>query len=174
MRKLSIAGLKGKKFFEYIRICEKTGLQSSDGKDVGKYKFYINSTNDEVKWTDKYIFDGEYLILNTGGQAYTNYVNNKFSAMSDCLVLKPLEKSMSLYYWLKSNEKRINDIGFQGTGLKHLDLKWLLRQNVIIINYDEKKLFNLNMCLDKIIELNSLLLDKLLIVKKQLLNSLFI
>ena len=78
-----------------------------------------------------YIFDGEYLILNTGGTAFTNYVNGKFSAMSDCLVVKPnSEYSITIYYWLKAVEKWINEVGFQGTGLKHLDINWLLRQKV--------------------------------------------
>ena len=163
------------KLSQLITVCEKTKLQSSYGKIYGKYKFFINSSVEITKWSDDYIFDGEYLILNTGGTAFTNYVNGKFSAMSDCLVVKPnSEYSITIYYWLKAVEKWINEVGFQGTGLKHLDISWLLRQKVKIIEYDNKKLSNFNKELNSLIELNSLVLEKLNLIKNIFLNLMFI
>ena len=53
-------------------------------KRKGIYPYY--GAQEIIDSIDDYIFDGEYLILNTGGTAFTNYVNGKFSAMSDCLV----------------------------------------------------------------------------------------
>ena len=163
------------KLSQLITVCEKTKLQSSYGKTSGKYKFFINSSDEITKWSDDYIFDGEYLILNTGGTAFTNYVNGKFSAMSDCLVVKTNSKySITIYYWLKSVEKWIDTVGFQGTGLKHLDINWLLRQKVKIIEYDNKKLSNFNKELNSLIELNSLVLEKLKLLKNIFLNLMFI
>ena len=159
---------------DLVYPCEKTGLLSSDGKSQGKYKFFINSSNEETKWVDDYIFDGEYLILNTGGSAYTNYINGKFSAMSDCLVLKLLSHSISLYYWLKFEESRINQKGFQGTGLRHLDVNWLLRQKVKLIEYDSQKLYALNDDLNCLIRMNELMLAKLNKLKAFFLNNMFI
>ncbi len=160
---------------QLITVCEKTKLQSSYGKISGKYKFFINSSDEITKWSDEYIFDGEYLILNTGGTAFTNYVNGKFSAMSDCLVVKTNSKySITIYYWLKAVEKWINEVCFQGTGLKHLDINWLLRQKVKIIEYDNKKLSNFNKELNSLIELNSLVLEKLKLIKNIFLNLMFI
>ena len=175
IKKLIKSSSKEMKLSQLITVCEKTKLQSSYGKISGKYKFFINSSDEITKWSDDYIFDGEYLILNTGGTAFTNYVNNKFSAMSDCLVVKPnSEYSITIYYWLKAVEKCINEVGFQGTGLKHLDINWLLRQKVKIIEYDNKKLSNFNKELNSLIELNSLVLEKLKLIKNIFLNLMFI
>lgn len=175
IKKLIKSSSKVMKLSQLITVCEKTKLQSSYGKISGKYKFFINSSDEITKWLDDYIFDGEYLILNTGGTAFTNYVNGKFSAMSDCLVLKPnSEYSITIYYWLKAVEKWINEVGFQGTGLKHLDINWLLRQKVKIIEYDNEKLSNFNKELNSLIELNSLVLEKLKLIKNIFLNLMFI
>ena len=175
IKKLIKSSSKVKKLSQLITVCEKTKLQSSYGKISGKYKFFINSSDEITKWSDDYTFDGEYLILNTGGTAFTNYVNGKFSAMSDCLVVKPnSEYSITIYYWLKAVEKWIDAVGFQGTGLKHLDINWLLRQKVKIIKYDNKKLSNFNKELNSLIELNSLVLEKLKLIKNIFLNLMFI
>ena len=175
IKNLIKSSTKAMKLSQLITICEKTKLQSSYGKTSGKYKFFINSSDEITKWSDDYIFDGEYLILNTGGTAFTNYVNGKFSAMSDCLVVKPnSEHSINIYYWLKAVEKWINEVGFQGTGLKHLDVNWLLRQQVKIVEYDNKKLSNLNIELNSIIELNNIVLEKLKVIKNIFLNLMFI
>lgn len=175
IKKLINSSNKEMKLSQLITVCEKTKLQSSYGKTSGKYKFFINSSDEITKWSDDYIFDGEYLILNTGGTAFTNYVNGKFSAMSDCLVVKTNSKySITIYYWLKSVEKWIDTVGFQGTGLKHLDINWLLRQKVKIIEYDNKKLSNFNKELNSLIELNSLVLEKLKLLKNIFLNLMFI
>lgn len=175
IKKLINSSNKEMKLSQLITVCEKTKLQSSYGKTSGKYKFFINSSDEITKWSDDYIFDGEYLILNTGGTAFTNYVNGKFSAMSDCLVVKTNSKySITIYYWFKSVEKWIDAVGFQGTGLKHLDINWLLRQKVKIIEYDNKKLSNFNKELNSLIELNSLVLEKLKLLKNIFLNLMFI
>lgn len=175
IKKLIKSSSKVMKLSQLITVCEKTKLQSSYGKTSGKYKFFINSSDEITKWSDDYIFDGEYLILNTGGTAFTNYVNDKFSAMSDCLVVKPnSEYSITIYYWLKAVEKWIDAVGFQGTGLKHLDTNWLLRQKIKIIEYDNKKLSNFNKELNSLIELDSLVLEKLKLIKNIFLNLMFI
>ena len=175
VKKLIKSSNKVVQLSQLVTICEKTKLQSSYGKISGKYKFFINSSDEITKWSDDYIFDGEYLILNTGGTAFTNYTNGKFSAMSDCLVVKPnTEYSITIYYWLKALEKWIGTVGFQGTGLKHLDINWLLRQKVKIIKYDNKKLFNLNKEIDSLIDVNCLVLEKLKLIKNIFLNLIFI
>ena len=124
--------------------------------------------------TNDYIFDGEYLILNTGGSAFCNYYNGKFSAMSDCLVLKPKENSISIYFYFKRNEKRISLVGFQGTGLKHLDQDWLMRQKCPISRYNNEYLKKLNIISDNKIKSYEQQLEKLAQIKKTLLMNLFI
>ena len=174
MKYLSSNGSESETLSKMITVCKKTGLQSSEGLSEGKYKFFINATNDETKWTNKYLFDGEHLILNTGGQSYSNYINDKFSTMSDCLILKPRRNAISIYYWLKANEERINRVGFQGTGLRHLDPNWLMRQKISIINFDETRLSKMNEAIDKEININNQYLTNLKMIKNGLLNAMFI
>ena len=116
-------GSLASKIKNLVRVEKKTGLASSYGKDIGSYPFFINNDEGIEKYCDEYAFDGQYLILNTGGTASVKYYDGKFSAMSDCLILRPIEHAIGLYYFLVANEKKINITGFQGTGLKHLDQK---------------------------------------------------
>ena len=162
------------KISDLVEICDKTHLQSSYGSGEGTYPFFINSTDNTHKKTNDFIFDGEYLILNTGGSAYCNYYNGKFSAMSDCLVLKPKEKSMSIYFYLKITEKKINLVGFQGTGLKHLDQDWMLRQRCPISIYENNYLRKINFMIDNMIRLYEQEYEWLLLVKRKLLMNIFI
>lgn len=162
------------KLIELVDVCDKTGLQSSEGQENGLYPFFINSTDGLHKRTNTCIFDGEYIILNTGGQAYCNYYNGKFSAMSDCLILKTKSNSLSVYYWLKTKEKEINNKGFQGTGLKHLDQDWLLKQYCPISVYDNEYLKKLNMIIDHKINNIEKKYIQLRLMKRGLLSNLFI
>ena len=132
------------KIKDLVRIEKKTGLASSHGKDIGSYPFFINNDEGIEKYFDEYAFDGQYLILNTGGTASVKYYDGKFSAMSDCLILRPIEHAIGLYYFLVANEKKINIVGFQGTGLKHLDQKWFFNLKVILPNLSDAELNKLN------------------------------
>ena len=132
------------KIRDLVRVEKKTGLASSCGKDMGLYPFFINNDEGIEKYCDEYAFDGQYLIINTGGTASVKYYDGKFSAMSDCLILKPIAHAIGLYYFLVTNEKKINIAGFQGTGLKHLDQKWFFNLKVILPNLSDSELNNLN------------------------------
>ena len=134
---------------EHVVVEEKTRLPSSFGKPCGSYPFFINNDEKIEKYCDSYIFDGTYLILNTGGCASIKFYEGKFSAMSDCLVLKPKRNPTGLYFFLKAEEKKINQLGFQGTGLRHLDQNWLFRQMVCLPPISEDVLECLNDRIDQ-------------------------
>ncbi len=137
-------GSLASKIRDLVRVEKKTGLASSYGKDIGSYPFFINNDEGIEKYCDEYIFNGQYLIINTGGTASVKYYDGKFSAMSDCLILRPIAHAIGLYYFLVANEKRINIAGFQGTGLKHLDQKWFFNLKVILPNLSDAELNKLN------------------------------
>ncbi|MCF7820292.1 MAG: restriction endonuclease subunit S [Candidatus Pacebacteria bacterium] len=109
---------------------DKTVRLSGDGLDFGKYPFFVNNTKDYNKYLEEYDFDGEYLIANTGGVAYFDYFNGKFACMSDCFVFSSSCNTQFLFYWLKLRKRLINHIGFAGSGIKHLDKKWFLKQKI--------------------------------------------
>lgn len=159
---------------KYVDVCDKTKLPSSYGLQIGKFPFFINNEEGVQKYSNDYLFDGTYLILNTGGTASIKFYNGKFSAMSDCSILKPKENSTGLYYFLKSIEDKINRVGFQGTGLKHLDLSWLYKLKVILPKVEESKLSSINELINKKIGSISKVLEYLLHIKCYLLSNLFI
>ena len=167
-------GKTGDRLSSYVSAEDKTKLPSSFGKSEGKYPFFINNSDGISKYCDEYRFDGMYLILNTGGCSSVKLYQGKFSAMSDCLVLKPKSNPIGIYYFLKSIEGRIDYVGFQGTGLRHLDQDWLLKQKVTLPSIDEAKLQFFNIEIDMRIEALNEKSESLLKMKRYLLSKLFI
>lgn len=110
---------------------EKTKHQSGDGLLEGYYPFFTNE-EETVKYFDTYDFDGEYIIANTGGKANFKYHNGKFATMSDCLVIKIRNTSLTSFYSIVFSvlQKYIDYIGFEGSGLKHLNKDWFLKFQV--------------------------------------------
>jgi type I restriction enzyme S subunit len=102
----------------------KTTRLSSDGKPEGRFPFFTNSTQPVDKYLDEKDFDQEVIIANTGGVAYFDYFNGSFAAMSDCMVLTAQINTKWLFYVLKSLEYYINNKGFTGSGIKHLDKEY--------------------------------------------------
>lgn len=99
----------------------KTTRQSSEGKPEGRYPFFTNSTQPVDKYLDERDFDLEAIIVNTGGAAFFDYYNGPFAAMSDCMVLSSNVNTKWLFYLMKTLETSINNTGFTGSGIKHLD-----------------------------------------------------
>jgi len=113
-----------KRLGELIIRLPKTTRPSAAGRAQGKYPFFTNSTKPCDKYLDEFDFDMEAIIANTGGEAYFNYFNGQFAAMADCLVFKTSMLTQFLYFVLKFNEQHINDMGFTGSGIRHLDKKY--------------------------------------------------
>lgn len=96
----------------------KSKIKAGEACQEGKYVFFTSSQ--KTGKIDRYIFDGEYLIMGTGGSASLHYYSGKFATSTDCFILKP-EPFVSvkyLFYVLKS-KMDILEQGFKGAGLKH-------------------------------------------------------
>ena len=115
---------------ELIFRLKKTTRPSSSGRAEGAYPFFTNTTKPVDKFLDEADFDTEAIIANTGGEAYFNYYNGNFAAMADCFVFKASLVTLFLYYFLKSVERAVNDNGFTGSGIKHLDKKFFYQMEV--------------------------------------------
>lgn len=122
---------------EYVTIKElcsfeqKTNHQSGDGLSEGLYPFFTNEETTK-KYFNVYDYDGEYIIANTGGKANFKYFNGKFATMSDCLVIKFNNQSLTIFYSIVFShlQKYIDYVGFEGSSLKHLNKDWLLKLKV--------------------------------------------
>ena len=150
----------------------KTNHLSNSGLEFGKYPFFTNEEN-TYKYLNSFDFDGEFIIANTGGRANFKYYKGKFAVMTDCLVIKI--KNDTYYYFnvLKKLQDRINHIGFEGSGLKHLNKNWLINLKIPkCTNIDNiTKIIGL---MEKNIQLNIKILNNLIYCKKFMINNLFI
>jgi type I restriction enzyme S subunit len=113
-----------KRLGDLVLPLKKTTRPSSAGKTDGAYPFFTNSTKPAGKFLDEFDFNTEAIIANTGGEAFFNYYRGPFAAMADCLVFVTRSVTKFLYYVLKSIESFINENGFTGSGIKHLDKKF--------------------------------------------------
>jgi type I restriction enzyme S subunit len=115
---------KKERLGDLIIKLRKTTRPSSAGRESGSFPFFTNTTKPVERYLDEADFDTEAIIANTGGEAYFNYYNGRFAAMSDCMVLEARINTKYLYYFLKLREQSINCNGFTGSGIKHLDKKY--------------------------------------------------
>ena len=109
-------------------LCEyapKSSIKAGDATKDGQYMFFTSS-KDETKRYSEYQFDGEGIIMGTGGNATLHYYNGKFAVSTDCIVLLPDERVRCkyLYYFFLANMKLL-EAGFKGAGLKHTNKKYI-------------------------------------------------
>lgn len=157
-------------FFE-----SKTKHQSGDGLPKGTYPFFTNE-EETIKYFNSYDFDGEYIIANTGGKANFKYFAGKFASMSDCLVIGFKNQSLTYFYSIvfSALQNYIDYIGFEGSGLKHLNKEWLLKLNVPQYSKQAEKFICVIKSLKRKLENEK---DMLVLYKKQkayLLQNMFI
>jgi type I restriction enzyme S subunit len=110
---------------------EKSKLSASDGLAFGEYKFFTSSGT-QSKWLDSFIMETESLMFSTGGSAGVQYCNEKYSYSTDTWSLYTSDKYCLkfYYYYFSSIVYQINNLGFQGAGLGHLQ-KDFIKQNLL-------------------------------------------
>ena len=103
----------------------KSSLKAGDAVSNGQYMFFTSSS-DETKRYSEYQYDGEGIVMGTGGKASLHYYNGKFSTSSDCIVLRPnvdVRTKYLYYYFLRNMD--ILEAGFKGAGLKHTSKEYI-------------------------------------------------
>jgi type I restriction enzyme S subunit len=128
-----------KRLGDRVTRLPKTKRLSSDGELEGRYPFFTNSTQPVDRYLNEKDFDQEAIIANTGGVAYFDYFNGPFAAMADCMVLSAQDNAKWLFYLLKTLEPFINNTGFTGSGIKHLDKEFFFGLNVHIATSPEEQ-----------------------------------
>ena len=122
------------------QVLPKSHIQASNGQSIGEFPFFTSSQN-QNKFLDQYLFDSEYIIMGTGGVASIHYYNGKFAVSTDCIVLDIEDKYYTkfVYYFLKAHQKIIDDLGFEGSGLKHLQKDFLFNLKINDIPLNEQQ-----------------------------------
>jgi type I restriction enzyme, S subunit len=128
------------KFGELIHELPKSKRLAKDAKDSGTYPFFVCSAT--AKRSDYADYAKEAIILSTGGSAYTHYCNTKFSASGDTWVLATDQSRLDTkyaYYYLEHRKKSIQEEGFQGSGLKHLQKDFIRNMDLLLPSLPEQK-----------------------------------
>ena len=110
------------KFGELFLPLPKSKRMAKDACNSGIFPFFICS--EVVKSSNYSDYKEEALILSTGGKANIHYCNSEFSASADTWVIKINSDQLDTkyaFYFLENKKKIIEEIGFQGSGLKHLN-----------------------------------------------------
>lgn len=145
---------------ELCKFEKKSKRKASFANDSGAYKFFTSSFVERK--CDEYDYDGEYIVLGTGGTANINYINGKFSCSTDCLILTA---DKYIYYYLMVNINLISDL-FKGLGIKHVSKEDITNIRIPQLDDDAKNTFvdkceliykNINMCKELISNGNSLI-----------------
>ena len=143
-------------------------ILASCGEDSGDFDFFTSSQSLSKK-IDVAIYENEGIILGTGGSASIHYHGGKFSTSTDCLVLNKLSQNINLryiYYFLLSQRDAINDIGFEGVGIKHLQKYFLLNLNIFVPPQEEQQQ------IVSYLDYKTLKIDELISKKEELVETL--
>ena len=111
---------------EICTFAPKSKIKAGEATKDGQYIFFTSSEDESKKYND-YIYDGEGIIMGTGGNATLHYYNGKYATSTDCLVLLPDKEIIDckyLYYFFLSNMSLL-EAGFKGAGLRHTNKKYI-------------------------------------------------
>lgn len=128
------------RFDNLLKFLPKSKIKAGDGQDNGKYPFF-KSGNDQSKFIDTAIFEGESLIIGDGGSANINFYDKKFSASDHCYVIQKDSQHIDVkyvYYYLKSN-LQILEAGFKGAGLKNISKKYISEIKIPLLPLKEQQ-----------------------------------
>ena len=113
------------KLGDILEIQPKSKRKAGEGIINGKYPFYTCS-NELTKSINTADYEGDALIMGTGGMASIHYEKGKFSTSTDCLVYKS-NKNVNLSLinkYLRTNIYLLEN-GFKGAGLRHISRDYI-------------------------------------------------
>ena len=101
-------------------VSKKNKYRASDGKPIGKYRFYTSS-QEKILYRDDYEFEEPHILIGRGGNA-SLHMSSMFSVSHDDVYVlttqKPEYNLKYIYYFIKMNIDLISD-SFKGTTIKH-------------------------------------------------------
>ena len=118
------------KIKDFCTFAPKSKIKAGQAIKDGQYMFFTSSKDENKRYID-YLYDGEGIIMGTGGNATLHYYKGKYAVSTDCIVLNPDERIRCkyLYYFFLAN-MAILEAGFKGAGLKHTNRKYI--ENIVV------------------------------------------
>jgi len=129
------------KLSEVLRKLPKTKRLAGDALLEGEYPFLVSSM-DKKRYCDEYDHEEEKLIVGGGGNANI-HLEEKFAASGDMLIFELANENFLLpyiYYYLLGNMELLSD-RYQGTTIKHINIKSFLDIEIPDVPLEKQKLF---------------------------------
>lgn len=120
------------KLGDYIMPMPKSELLAKSKNENGYYNFYVCSKHVQKSFhADK---TDPAILLSTGGEAAVHYAAGKYSYSTDVWAFKLRTKTETKYLHrvLELNLDKVNQLGFQGSGIKHLDKNFIKNMRIIL------------------------------------------
>lgn len=111
----------------------KSKRPAGDAEADGDTTFYVSGQQVKKCFGADYL-GSKSVVLATGGTAAIHLAKGSYSYSSDCWALATKDGMNVDYLWflLKSKKNQIENIGFRGAGIKHLEKDWLLDLEVFV------------------------------------------
>lgn len=152
----------------------KSKLPAATANIQGAYPFFVSGS--DIKRSDEFIFDGEAVILSTGGNAVIHFGQGCFAYSTDCWTLEPKKNEvypLYLYQWLLQKQDQIDTLGFEGSGLRHLKKNYVRNLEIDLPELAEQtKIAEILSCIDTAIEQTEAMIAKQQRIKTGLMQDL--
>ena len=158
---------------DYLVSLPKSSLQSGESDEAGYYDFYVCSQH-----VLKSFHNGETskaVLFSTGGEAAVHYAKGEYAYSTDVWATHFTGEISTEYVFriLYKNLEKINYLGFQGSGIKHLDKRFVQK---LIFSFpppqEQKKIASILTSVDDVIETTQKQIDKLQDLKTTILHHL--
>jgi len=166
-------GWKKRKIGDFLKTLPKSKFPSGESKKIGYYNFYVCSQN--VLKSFHANMSSPSILFSTGGEAAVHYAIGKYSYSTDVWATEFFGEIYNQYGFRLFEEhlKEINYLGFQGSGIKHLDKDYVQKLVFAIPPLPEQnKIAKILTSVDGVIENTQKQIDKLQDLKKATMNQL--
>ena len=166
-------GWKIKRLGDLLISLPKSKLPSSISNKTGYYNFYVCSQNILRSFYKE--MSSPAVLFSTGGEAAVHYAIGEYSYSTDVWATNFTGEIYDEYVFrlLEKDMEKINYSGFQGSGIKHLDKKFVKDLTYAIpLHSEQKKIASILTTVDDVIENTQKQIDKLKDLKKATINEL--
>ena len=164
---------KVKRLGDFLVPLMKSKLPSGLSDKNGYYNFYVCSQNVLKSFHNE--MSSPAVLLSTGGEAVVHYANGEYSYSTDVWATNFTGEIYNEYAFriFEKDLEKINYSGFQGSGIKHLDKKFIEKLTYAIPSLSEQnKITSILTSVDEVIVTTQKQIDKFQDLKKATMNEL--
>ena len=164
---------KAQKLGNFISSLPKSKIPSSQSHKNGYYNFYVSSPKVQKSFNTN--SSQPAVLFSTGGDAAIHFATGKYAYSTDVWATQfsePLTNDF-VFRFLELNLNKIDYLGFQGSGLKHLDKEFIKELDIAYPSTTvQKKISLIFSAFDELIKKNKLLIKKNKDLKQAMMNEL--